>query len=225
MCRRNGCHRICDIMVSGYIQMEIPEQFAFIIYIKGILAVWLMDDIFRLPVRAVRQSEGFYGAVQSLCQLCHVFNRLIDNQCTLRRDTLCKGMEGAADIRKVFEIIQMVAFHIQNHADEGLELQKAVEIFACLGNEIRRVTDFQVTADGRQDAANRNGGVCPCGKQDFGNHGCGCSLAMCACNGNGILIFRHDFAQQSGSVHQGDMLCLRRLIFGVIRMDCRGIDH
>ena len=25
MCRRNGCHRICDIMVSGYIQMEIPE--------------------------------------------------------------------------------------------------------------------------------------------------------------------------------------------------------
>ena len=127
-----------------------------------------MDDIFRLPVRAVRQSKGFYSAVQSLCQLCHVFNRLIDNQCTLRRDTLCKGMEGAADIRKVFEIIQMVAFHIQNHTDEGLELQKAVEIFACLGNEIRRVTDFQVTADGRQDAANRNGGVCPCGKQDFG---------------------------------------------------------
>ena len=62
----------------------------------------------------------------------------------LRRDTLCKGMEGAADIRKVFEIIQMVAFHIQNHTDEGLELQKAVEIFACLGNEIRRVTDFRL---------------------------------------------------------------------------------
>lgn len=119
----------------------------------------------------------------------------------------------------------MVAFHIQNHPDHGSKLQEAVEIFAGLCHEEGGMADFQVTADGGQDAANSDGGVGLRRQQDLRYHGRGRGLAMGAGYGDGIVILRHDLAQKMGPVHEGDVFGIGRHNLGVIGVDGRSVDH
>lgn len=100
------------------------------------------------------------------------------------------------DIFQVFEKVQMIFFYIEDNADSGVKIQKAVCIFTGFRNKGFGITYTYVAADGLQNAANRYSWVQISFQENMGNHGGGCGLPMCSGNGNGILIVFHQLSKQ-----------------------------
>ena len=221
----DGRQCVHDVVVAGNVQMDGAEEFAFVIYVEGVCTIVFMYYIFCLPCSTVFHTKGFCCAVQFCDQFIHIIDLLIDDHNAVCRNTLCESVEGTADMRQVFEIIQMVAFYIQNNADFRIELQEAVEIFAGFCYEERRMADLQIAADCGQDAADCDGRICFCCQQDLGNHGCCGCFAMCTGYSDGVCVFAHDLTQQMGSVHQGDAFFICGFQFGIVGTDRCCVNH
>ena len=86
----------------------------------------------------------------------------------------------------------MLCFHIQNDTVTGIEMQKAVGIFTCLGNKHIGGTDAKIAVNGRKNTAYRNGWVRLGLQKDLADHGGGGCLAMCAGYGDGAGVIVHD---------------------------------
>ena len=141
------------------------------------------------------------------------------------RYPLGEGVERTADVFQCFEIIQMVAFYVQDNGNKRIELQEAVKVLTGFRHKIGGIADAQIAADGGQDAAYGDGRVFFRCQQDLGNHGCGCGFAMGAGYGYGVMVFVHDLSQQMGTVSYTDAFFMGCTQFWVIVMDGRGVYH
>ena len=65
-------------------------------------------------------------------------------------------MEGEADIIEILEEVEMVCIDVQDDRDLRIQRQEAVRILTGFCDEVLRVADAHISADGRQDAADRD---------------------------------------------------------------------
>ena len=222
---RNGSQCVGDVVFPGNMQMYGGEKCAVVVYVKAVSAVSFMNDVFRPPVSFFAETKCFHMTGQAVCQFFHIVDLFGNHQQTLVRYSLGEGVERTADVFQCFEIIQMVAFYVQDNGNERIELQEAVKVFAGFRHKIGGIADAQIAADGGQDAAYGDGRVFFGCQQDFGNHGCGCGFAMGAGYGYGIMIFVHDLPQQMGAIHDSDAFFVSCPKFRVIVMDGCGVYH
>ncbi len=130
-----------------------------------------------------------------------------------------------ADVGQVLEEIQMVSVNIQNNPDLREQLQEAVGVLAGLRQEGLGVTDPHIAADGRQDAAHRDGGIQVSLHQDMGEHRGGGSLAVGAGHGDGGIIIPHQLPEKLGPGKHGNIFGLHSRELRVVRMDGGGVHH
>ena len=119
------------------------------------------------------------------------------------REKLCKASERMTDVLNIFEKVQMIGIHIQDHADFWEKAEKAVGIFAGLGHKGLRLPHTDIASDGRKNAAYADGRVAGSFQKDLGNHGSGCGLAMSTGNGDGCLVIAHDLPKSWARVSIG----------------------
>ena len=119
----------------------------------------------------------------------------------------------------------MIFFYIEDNADSGVKIQKAVCIFTGFRNKGFGITYTYVAADGLQNAANRYSWVQISFQENMGNHGGGCGLPMCSGNGNGILIVFHQLSKQfcPGKHRYLTCNCFNQL--RIITADSSSVNH
>ena len=87
-------------------------------------------------------------------------------------------MKGVTDIFQIFKEIQMIGFNVQDDADLREKVQEAVCIFTGLCDEDAGASDPDISADGLQNPAHRDGRICGTCQQNMRDHGSCCRLAM-----------------------------------------------
>ena len=119
-------------------------------------------------------------ALQTFGKCIKVRNVRIDDQSAVFWKKLGEFPEGAADIIKIFEKVQVIRINIQDDADLREEMQEAVGVLTGFRDKESRITHPDVAADGFQDTSYGNGRIQISRKKDVGEHGCGGGLAVSA---------------------------------------------
>ena len=87
------------------------------------------------------------------------------------------------------------------------------------------MSQTQITADGRQDTADRDCRIKTTFQQNMRSHGSCCGFSVGSGYCDGYLVIFHDLSQQIGTGHHRNIFFFCAGIFRVIRMDRSSVNH
>ena len=117
----------------------------------------------------------------------------------------------------------MILVDVQYDAYHRMEMKEAVRVFTGFRHEQSRCSDFYITADGFQYAADRYGRIQFSCEKYMGKHGSRGRLAVGTGDGNRDVIIGHELSEQFGPAEHGKPFLHGSLIFFVVFMYGRRI--
>ena len=166
------------IVISGHGKDDVCVQLSVSEEIKCNPTFFIVGDILRTVVKFWRHSVSHHAAVQTFADFLILIDLSVNDQCSVRWQQGCKLMKGVTDIFQIFKEIQMIGFNVQDDADLREKVQEAVCIFTGLCDEDAGASDPDISADGLQNPAHRDGRICVTCQQNMRDHGSCCRLAM-----------------------------------------------
>ena len=118
-------------------------------------------------------------------------------------------------------MVHVVIFHIGDHGNVGMQLQKGAVALVCLGHQILALAQLGIGAQVRHFAAHDDGRRNPGIVQRHAQHGGSGGLAMRPCHGN-ALIFVHQRRIDIRAVQAGDAQVTGSQHLRVVMGDGRG---
>ena len=125
-------------------------------------------------------------------------------------DAVCcqlgKLVEGILHIRQIFEIVQMIRFHIQHDGHRGEEIQERIAILAAFQQDGIAVAHPVAGVQQRQIAADHHRRIHIRFHQNVGQHRCGGGFAVGAGNTDRILVGTHNHTPGLGTLEDRNTL-------------------
>ena len=211
-------------MNSRNAERDSTEKISVLIAVEGTAAECIMLDTCSRIIGILFQAVCYKLTCNTGSHFIKFFAVPVHDQCAVCRYLGREDMEGVRDVIKVFEKIQVIGVHIQDHSYGGYERQEAVRVLACFRDERVGCAYSDVSADCGKDSAYRNRRVAVSGHKDVSDHRGGRRFAVCAGYGNGLMIILHQLAEKLRTCEHGTSRLRGCCELRVIRMDSCRID-
>ena len=220
----SGGQGVLHVVQPGHMEGHIGEQFPLEHNVKVGVGTQKLN-ILRIDIRLPAQAEGhdLAGDIPDGGHSAGIVQ--VGHHIAVLRGAQGKLPEGVLHILQVFEEIQMVGLHIQDHRHGGVEGQEGIVILTGLHNDGVAVAHPMPGVQQGQGAADHDGGVLIRGHHDVGAHGGGGGFAVGAGNAQGVAVVLGDGAPGLGPLKDRDAQRMGPDDLRVIVMDGGSAHH
>ena len=191
----DGCRGVLYVVLSRDLEAEMAENFPVMADVEGADAALIVGNVHRIVVGTLC-AIGDHAGADALCDLRKIRDGAADDKRSALLDIARETVKRMADVIQILEKVQVVRIDVQNQSDFRIEAQEAVCVLAGFRDEVIRIADADIPADLLQDSPDGNGRIHGGLQLNAGKHGGRGCLAMCSGYGNGIVVVRHNLAEQ-----------------------------